>query len=480
MTMDHLLLTIPEQHGYQDPAVERRPRRVKAWIKELPLLNAPVAVPMLIEALEALNAQAMPEKERMELLELYREPAEAVFTSFDRRRMEKEMRGEAKENFRQQLLRLFGLLADGYKLILLSGHRQGRRLDGDALLLKAACRAMQQITGGILQAYRLYAPLPPFAFMELHQIYWLAEKQAVLDTPFHKKERHNTLGLQYKRLMLLTIADPYHLGDGEVLTLLQALEPVAHLCRIGQQLPQTGPEQEGRFLIDLESDSPPRPFDRERTAEQPRVLDVRAVATALNDRRDDKRLRRLLPKLSVIERRRLKRRPACRHIEISMGIQAIHALLLGRGGGEAWEVANESAKGYLLRHEKPVTVLGVGEILAVRDPRDGGQPMLAVIRWMRSGANGQVETGIEVMPGDPVAVECAIDGKAGSLPALALPALPALHLPSSLIAPGGMVMPGDRLNLLFLTGPAGQRQAALAGKRLLDSEICDRIVLVAA
>lgn len=481
--MDILLLTVPDQHSYQDPAVERNPRRVQAWVNELPLLNLAVAVPMLLEALENCNAQRMPAKERIALLEQYRKPVEAIFISFDRRRLEQDIPNTtAKDRLKEQLALLFNTLAEGYKLVLLEGHRQGRRLDKDPLLLMAAYRALEQIILGILHAFRLYGPLPPFAYMELHQIYALAEAQGVADTPLHKhdQDKLRTIGALYKRLMLIAIGDPYHLGEGEAFKLFQALEPIAPLCVIGTQLPETGPEQEGRFLIDLHGDSPPQACERDGFAEEPRVLDVRGVAAALPGYSRSEhlpRLRRLLPKLSVTQRRSLNRRPVNREIAIAIGITAVHALLLGRGKSERWQVVNESAHGYLLRNNGLESLLCVGEVLAIRDPRDGDRPMLAVTRWMRQGKGGHVETGIEVIPGEPSAVNVEIDGKEQAIPGLTLPAAPALGLPASLIVLKGRIYSRDKVTLISRTGGLKLRLAMQAGEALMTTEAIERIAL---
>ena len=107
---------------------------------------------------------------------------------------------------------------------------------------------------------------------------------------------------------------------------------------------------------------------------------------------------------------------------------------------EAWQIQDESILGAcMLRGESTGVRLGPNQLVAVRT--DNGEAfMLGTVSWVRVTQIGQLHTGVRYLPGVPQAIimkatgiNLTVSGK--DVAALLLPAIDALRIPASLIAP---------------------------------------------
>jgi len=113
---------------------------------------------------------------------------------------------------------------------------------------------------------------------------------------------------------------------------------------------------------------------------------------------------------------------------------------------EQWQIEDQSAQG--LRLVRPASQggkrLAHGQLVAVR-PADGKQFMLAQVRWLMAGDNGDLHVGAKLIPGMPTALAVRPTGlnvqQESWIPALALSASPALNSPASLVLALGLYKP---------------------------------------
>ena len=518
--MDTLLLSTPSQHDFQDPAVELNRKRLEAWLRELPLLNLGACVGMLRQALGPLNRQALPDKDRLRLLELYREPANSLFTSFDHTRLRQmPLSSEQRKQLKESVGSLCLDLAAGYKIAVKHGFESGHSPARDPDLLLALQRAMEQIAHALLHSYRVYSAPPEHAYLELHQLYRFAEHHKVLDRPFASNPGNQTLLQFYQQHMLLAIADPFRLAEDEAVKLLRLLHPYAAACRLLTDGACAPPE--GRFLIDLDADQVPRAcakLEPDSPPRAPRILDVnQAMANAqaalvrltgkydLRSVEERRLLNLLLPHLNGSYARAVPRTAVQREIKLAMGITAMHYFLSDDGRHladslapseygievrdleseseaaytlESWLIVNESVKGYLLtRPRKGTGDILVGDVVGVAvTPPGGGRSFLtlAVIRWMRGGRNEQVEIGAEIIPGNPVGMRCRpldqANEAADICDGLLLPEVSVLNIPPTLLIPKKIYSRGRRLRI---DTPA-QTLVVEAGHLVMDTACFDR------
>src|SRR5581483_6851864 len=105
---------------------------------------------------------------------------------------------------------------------------------------------------------------------------------------------------------------------------------------------------------------------------------------------------------------------------------------------ERWKIEDESAQGLRLVRAaaEPGKRLAHGQLIGVR-PVDSKQFMLAHVRWVMTAENGDLHTGVKLMPGIPSPLAVRPTGlnvqPEAWAPALGLSAVPALNAPASLI-----------------------------------------------
>ena len=120
---------------------------------------------------------------------------------------------------------------------------------------------------------------------------------------------------------------------------------------------------------------------------------------------------------------------------------------------EEWHLRDESAAGIHVTHDPAAvgTRLGTGQLLGVR-LLDAQAMQLGILRWTNMGADSQIHGGILVIPGrpEPIAVH-STDLAASNEPfrqGFAVPAVPALSCPASLVLPLGWYKPGRILEVV--------------------------------
>jgi hypothetical protein len=81
--MELLNLSIPEQHDYNDPTVERDVVRLQAWLTNLPLMDVVETVRLVLDGLQSLNEQRLETDLRYRLLDVFRHTAHRLFVTMD-------------------------------------------------------------------------------------------------------------------------------------------------------------------------------------------------------------------------------------------------------------------------------------------------------------------------------------------------------------------------------------------------------------
>ena len=226
--MNPLNLSVPQQHDYTDPTVERDVARLQDWLSNLPLMDVIETVRLVHAALSALNEQKLDHARRFRFLEIYRATVLRLFVTLDplhlrQLSLSKTQRREAVKG----LAGLFLSMAGGYKLIvvlLYSSLVPGK--PAPELFGLAINRALEQLGYAMLDSYRFYRTPQPFMMAESHQLYRLARHHGLLDSSIHESEENRqplTTAMLYHTSMLLSLTDPFRLSEGEVGLLFDVL-----------------------------------------------------------------------------------------------------------------------------------------------------------------------------------------------------------------------------------------------------------------
>ena len=480
---------MPDQHDYRNPVVELNPKRLGRWLKELPVMNLCACLGQVLDALGPCNLQSMAGKNRIRLLELYRDMVTVLFEAVDDEHLARlPISAEQRQAAREQAGLLCNELANGYKILV----RECLQADAparQALLAPALFRALEATTRALLHSYRTYQPAPSFAYLELHRLYTLAERTAVADAAVVLDKQtlsEDGIGALYRHALMMAVADPYRLGTGIAARLFPLLAPYAPACRLE---PYTeGVQGEGCFVVDRGANSPPAPTSRAHSDygyEQPLLLDVRPALASIKewleasaeDSPDEARLLQLLvPEPQRARVRQAPRREVRRDAWVTFGIPAVHHFL-ARGAAhiaetirtagasfqvrdlesepetdhalQPWAVVNESVSGYLLAsRDKWLGDPRVGELVGMVVPGANSQPRMTVaaVRWMRAARDQRVEMGVEIIPGTPRPIRCSASAE-DPVAGLFFPSAPALQLPATLALPTGTCRTGALIDV---------------------------------
>ncbi len=379
--------------------------------------------------------------------------------------------------------------------------------DRHAIAIQRAIHYLNEI---MVISYQSYSPAPVGVWKEMHALYRHATRLGVQDVEVTEPDDHATgqssASLNYYEALLLDLADPYHLPARHVEKINQYLERWATLARL---LPvPTTYDPACQFLVDLESDRSGIAYTAETKLAQPenyRLLNTVELARKVHGHltqirqgetpdlegmnkdffRDSGDLLLRMIGAWGLHPKRVFRRNAKTGVEIDVvvGIDAINFWLNGgkkfevsstfvgpepqRGQvGESvhhqvrsvpsteysrWNVRDESAGGFALMKKGLVHHrVRVGDIVATRASESEGWG-LSTIRWARSASPSEIEIGLQrLTPGGAAVVIKTFDehGKESDfLPALHLPAVPALKQPVTLVTHAGIHRLGREIYL---------------------------------
>lgn len=242
-----------------DMAFDPHPVKVKEWIEHLPPINTGETARALYCALATLNRATLPVQHRCQILELFRTPVRQVTVA-----LKKQYIGAAfplsDQNLKDAHLArgLHSEMATGYKVALnnLITHQSSLFTAGKALLLLH--HAMQYLIDALLTSYQIYTPCPNTVWRDIHQLYHYAEQKHIHESAIHTTEGapipHHSISDLYKQALLLSLANPYHLSQSEIGTVVVVLGQCASLSRLEPVSDNTNLAES--FLIDPEKDEP--------------------------------------------------------------------------------------------------------------------------------------------------------------------------------------------------------------------------------
>ncbi|WP_455218010.1 hypothetical protein [Kaarinaea lacus] len=352
-------LSLPERKLQGRPHPYIRVRSLKDWIVNLPRANPMKASEQIISQLETMNMSQYPLFERIALLDTLRPVVRQFILALKQYTKNADlplsMRNREAYHLIQQIL---GKIAIGYKLVLSELFEIPAPKEHDELQLREAIYiTLQYLSRQLVEAYLVYAPAPQGVWSELHSLYQFAEEHALqglpVDDPFpdFSLPTHYTIELAYKRILLLTLAEPYHMAQGEADDIYYLVSAWTNVCHIW---PNKSKPSEGDYAVDMSADAPPVFVTAERLPvnDQFRVIDIDEVKQRL-----DVHLQRLLrqslhtidlnEKQGMVERhqrdmllrlssawhgnliRQNVRRAADKRIQMASGLSASHYYLSG-------------------------------------------------------------------------------------------------------------------------------------------------------
>lgn len=214
------------------------------------------------------------------------------------------------------------------------------------LLLTALHRATSYLGLLLLRSYQVYAPYPRNVWRELHTIYSYAEEQRLQDSPLkdsmgHLPGNNSTIATMYNKILMLSLAMPYRLRQGEVDKVCGLLTKLVHLVSLEKIY--VHPDVQGLFIVNLREDNQPSYLSlyQGNDFHNCRLLNTGKLAIEMQERISQSDveltslasmdlLQRLLSSWSIMSKRSFSRIPKQEsHVEVAFGISAAHHYISG-------------------------------------------------------------------------------------------------------------------------------------------------------
>ncbi|MEX0872915.1 MAG: hypothetical protein WDZ65_13980 [Aquisalimonadaceae bacterium] len=252
--------------------------------------------------------------------------------------------------------RLYGELAVSYKLGINDAlARTPMPADTRLTLQTAIQRAILAHGRGLLEAYQTYSPEPAQVWRAVHMLYRNAELLRLQAQPIEgtrdTEETALSIKQAYLRMVTLALCNPYHLMQGDAEELYRRIGRWVHFVRVHAPEPESS--LDGLFIVDLNSDLPPRYVSEQHRLPppmNPRVFDFRELIRALtahienlnqtlqqqhnravlSERMQRDMYARTHQALAGRQERRSPRRPAVARVRMVDGLPACHYFMNGQ------------------------------------------------------------------------------------------------------------------------------------------------------
>jgi len=277
--MTKLKLHIPKQHEKQTDDFDFRPDSLTKWLQEIPEANAEVSSRKLLNVLEQLNRRYISVNDRYLIMQSFlpvinnaRKAIRMVHRSAPLPLSEKARATS------ELLIDIHKEIAFSYKIIVLDLLRQtGTQKTSAPHLSHAIYQALNHLASFCFEHFQVYAEIPSNTWSEIHQLFLLARHhelhQMTVEYPGSTANKPTIVGA-YKRILLLSAANPYHLMQGEAAKVYKLL---AHWAWYAKFITTEKMSQNGGLLLDFALDAPPvycNPQDDKTYPNSALMLDV--------------------------------------------------------------------------------------------------------------------------------------------------------------------------------------------------------------
>jgi hypothetical protein len=233
----HIGFNLPEQHKSGKDSFDTKPQNVEAWITHLPMGNVGETARLVFGALHESNRLRIPWNERYRLLEALREPVAYVSLALHKRFTGLTFPLQTKtQRIANLATELYNEMALGYKIAIEDMLARNFLFHSRRSLTIMLHRAVRYLNRVLLTSYQIYAPSPQETWADLHRLYRYAESRRLHQSPVTDKEQvirpKTSITTAYVQALLLALATPYRLRQGEVNTVYAALEVWAHLAQL--------------------------------------------------------------------------------------------------------------------------------------------------------------------------------------------------------------------------------------------------------
>ena len=339
-------LKLPEQDLPHLTLGADQPKKLQQWVDALPVMNMGETAKQLYQFIQELNRLPLDSKVRFQLLEIVRPSILHVCQSLQKHYLNQALVLPEKARRVASLAQaLQGHLANGYKLVSVRAVRRFRDKAARKSITIAIHRAITALGDTLLRCYQLYFPSPRNLWLELHQLYLLAELHGIASTPVEDEGGESTIQSAYARCLLLATSKPNQLRQQELALVYQGAYSWASLVSIRE-----ASSEDDLFVFDLQADRPPVYRTHASLASESwRYIDSSRLTEAMCAWRDnpdeatlkvprgldDGLLDHLQQVWGALTERAFKRMPENGEVELCFGLVGVHYFLSGKVPFEA-------------------------------------------------------------------------------------------------------------------------------------------------
>ena len=220
MTLPFLNLTLLNT---KRPKPYLKPKKLGEWLLNLPTGDTSKASNLVLQQLKSLNQSRYTYTERGQLLEVIRPTIQNLLSSLKQSLRHAQL-PLSQKNLKTSLCiqEILCEMAHGYKHIANELMENSSLKENDQLILRESIYlCIQYLARRIVESYLVYTSPQHDVWRELHQLYRYSEikniQHEAIDDPnpdFSLPIKY-TIDLVYKRIVLLSLAAPYHLMQNE-------------------------------------------------------------------------------------------------------------------------------------------------------------------------------------------------------------------------------------------------------------------------
>lgn len=436
---------LPAREPARTINLETKPKQVDAWLLRLPMSNPTEAAEELADYLTTLNRAEVSHDTRAKVIERLYPVVEDVAGSLREQYGAVALPLPSKQRHNAELAqRLLLETADCYKTLTLEWLSKRFHLFGGNLLPLYLQRTLLTLQAVLDVCYETHESCPHGLWVDLHQTYNYALRSGLHGVVPEGSKQMLSLEQIYMAALLMALADPYHFPQSELGWAKDIIARYANLAHL-HPAEEAIKGNAGLFLVEVNTDSPPRPLAREPHPMNPRwdllltttelAKHLALVSTHLRGQEDVEKLglpdaardpayatmlRRLKLNWGASLQRMAQRRrhQSGRDFEVCLGFKSVHALIsppassdaIVYGGGHdpapvrlRCKTVNDSMGGLSLRHSGSGMQVRVGDVVGLR--QGDAAWSVGLVRWFRIPASGEVFFGVQLLAPQADAVQ---------------------------------------------------------------------------
>lgn len=493
---------LPNREPARNLSLATKPKQVDAWVRELPLSNPSDAAEELADYLKSLSQLDIAHDPRAAIVERLAPVVEDIVVALYEQYTVATLPLQTKQQRNAQAAqRLLIEMAGAYKILTLDWLQRRFHLFGGNPVPLYLQRILLLLQAAVEISFETHELMPQGVWVDVHQTYNYALRTGQKDVVPANGEKMLSLEQIYKATLLTALADPYHFPQVELPWVKDIIARFANLATLFPA-EESAKGQAGLFVVDINTDQPPRPIAKETHAMNPRWdlllnttelakhlalisshlttpkdLEKMGLPDAAQDPAYFSMVKRLKQHWSASAQRQSQRRrhPDGKEVDVCFGLKILHQLLQETSAGNVFDLPgaeapnhqvvrcktlNDSMGGLALGKEAAIGVqIRVGEIAGIR--QGNGQWGVGVVRWFRVPKSGSVYFGVQFLSPGALPVEAKRLDNGKQWPALMLAPTPPGRPPSMLLG-----LPGcfGAENVLEIRSAKGRHQLRLEAR----------------